>query len=120
MVLGLGQAAIDLQTLALGTDVAGGDKTGSAEVDIGFGDRRFFLVFQPSDGGGEQLAVKLITDRADVAGLLGAEDISRPANFQIAHGDSEAGAEFGIFFNRPKPAFGDGGNGPIVGTNRYA
>jgi len=38
----------------------------------------------------QQLAVQFVTDRRDVAALLGAEDVAGAADFQVAHGDLKA------------------------------
>ena len=48
-----------------------------------------------------------------MAGLLGAEDIARAANFQIAQGDAETRAEFGVFLDGLEPLCGDRRDRPI-------
>ena len=45
------------------------------------------------DGFFEELAVHFVADGGDVAGLLGAEHVAGAADFEVAHGDLEAGAE---------------------------
>jgi hypothetical protein len=44
-------------------------------------------------------AVHFIPDSGDVSGLLTAKEIARAADFQIAHGDAEAGAQLAEFFD---------------------
>src|SRR5262249_13068146 len=43
----------------------------------------------------EHLDVQLESERGDVARLLGAEQVARPADLQVAHRDREPGAELG-------------------------
>ena len=52
--------------------------------------RRFF----------QKLAIHLVADRRDMAGLLGAENVARAAKFQIAHGDLKARAKMAVFLDR--------------------
>ena len=47
----------------------------------------------------EQLAIEFKSDGGDVAALFRAEQISRAANFQIAHGDLETAAERGVLLH---------------------
>ena len=47
------------------------------------------------DGLLEQLQVHVVAHGHHVARLLGAQQVARAADFQIAHGDLEAGAELG-------------------------
>src|SRR5262249_22005378 len=57
----------------------------------------------------EQLAIQIETDRHDMAALSGAENATRAANFQIAHGDPKSGAERAVLFDRVDP-FARGAN----------
>lgn len=47
----------------------------------------------------EELAVEVEADLGDVTGLFGAEEVAGTADFEIAHGDFEAGAEGGVLFD---------------------
>ena len=47
------------------------------------------------DGFLQQLAVEVQADFADVAALGGAQQVAGAANLQVAHGDAEAGSQFG-------------------------
>ena len=79
---------------------------GQIDVDL---DRRFRRqLLQPPHGLLQQIAVQLVADRGDVPALLGAEDVARPANLQVAHGDGEAGAHVAELLDRPQPPGGAG------------
>ena len=54
----------------------------------------------------QQLAVQLVADGGDVAALLRAEDVAGPADFQVAQGDLEAGAQLGELLDRLEPPGG--------------
>ena len=47
----------------------------------------------------EQLGVEVKADFLDVAALVCAENVARAANFEVAHGDAEARAQFRRFEN---------------------
>ena len=94
------QPAIDVHPLAVAGDVGLGDERGDADVDVRFGRRRLGLVLELPRRLFQQLAVHLVADGRDVAGLLGAEDVAGAADFQVAHGDLEAGAEVAVFLDR--------------------
>ncbi len=47
----------------------------------------------------EELAVEVEADLGDVAGLFGAEEVAGAADFEVAHGDFEAGAEGGVLLD---------------------
>ena len=51
---------------------------------------------QLGDRLGEQLDVELEADRGHVPRLLGAEEVARSADLEVAHGDREARAELGV------------------------
>ena len=44
----------------------------------------------------QELAVHLVTNRQDVPTLLGTEEVSRPADFKVSHGNPEASTKHGI------------------------
>lgn len=50
-------------------------------------------------GGLEHLAIQVKADGGDVTGLLGAEEVAGAADFEVAHGDFEAGAECRVLFD---------------------
>ena len=81
-----------------------------ADIDIdeavhleGFGRKAFFL----ADGVAEQLDVHIVADVGQVAVLLAAEDISGAAEFEVAHGNLEAGAELGELLDGGEAFLGD-------------
>ncbi len=84
-----------------------------ADVDVRFGLGRLRLVLQLPRRFFQKLAIHLVADRGDVARLLGAEDVARAANFQVAHRDLEAGAEMAVFLDRLQSLGGDRRDGPI-------
>ena len=51
------------------------------------------------DGLLEKLAVQVKADGGDVAALLGAEQVARSADFQVAHGYFESGTQFRVLFD---------------------
>ena len=54
----------------------------------------------------QELAIQLIADGGNVAALLRAQDVAGPADFQVAHGNLEAGPQLGEFLNRLEAARG--------------
>src|SRR5438874_7667244 len=64
------------------------------------------LILEPTYGILQNLTVEFIANGSDVAALLRAEEVAGAADFQIAQGDLEAGAELGEFFYRFKSAAG--------------
>src|SRR5439155_14974677 len=64
------------------------------------------LALERADALFEQLAVKFEADRRDVPALLGAEQIARAANFQVAHGDFEPAAQRRVLFDGADPFAG--------------
>ena len=100
--------------MAVEGDVVLRDVGGRAEVDHGRRQRLDLLVLHLVHGVGQHLAVHLVADGRDVAGLLGAEDVARPADLQVAHGDPEARAEVRVFLDGLEPLGGDGRDRPCV------
>ena len=100
------QPAVDLHPLAVGLDVAAGDVGLDVQLQVDRPEVLDRLVLEPADGLVEQLAVQLVADGGDVAALLGAEDVARPADLQVAHGDAEAGPEVGVFLDGLEPLGG--------------
>ena len=47
----------------------------------------------------EELAIEVESDGGDVAGLLGTEEVACAADFEVAHGDLEAGSERGVLLD---------------------
>ena len=56
----------------------------------------------------QELAVQLIAHVGDVPALLRAEQVTRAADFQVAHGDGEAGPHLAELLDRPQPSRGVG------------
>ena len=61
------------------------------------------LAGELGDGLVEHLDVELEAERGDVARLLGAEEVARAADLEVAHRDLEAGAELGVVGQRRQP-----------------
>ena len=64
------------------------------------------LVFQLPGRVVQQAAIKLVPDRRNVPALLGPQNVSRAANFEVAHGDLEAGPQLAELFHRLEPPRG--------------
>ncbi len=58
------------------------------------------------DGLVQHLHVELEAERCDVAGLLGAEQVARAPDLEVAHRDLEPGAELGVVGERREPRAG--------------
>ena len=58
------------------------------------------LAFRGPNGVFQQLTIEFVPDHCDVSRLLGPQDISRPPNFQIPHGDLKSRPQFTELFNR--------------------
>ncbi len=54
------------------------------------------LGLAPLDGSRQQPRVHVEADGRDVAALLAAQEVARPANLHVAHGNEVAGAELGV------------------------
>ena len=54
----------------------------------------------------EKGAVQLVADRRDVPGLLRAEQVARPADLQVPHGDAEPGAQVGVLLDGADASLG--------------
>lgn len=94
---GGGDAAVDGQTAFVAGDVGFGDEATDADFDGGAAGRLGLgVVVEGVDGVFEEAAIHLVTDGGDVAALFGAEDVACAADFEIAHGDFETGAEHGV------------------------
>ena len=102
------------------------DRTGG---DVQVRDTDFLLGFP--DCLIQQLGVELETNCVDIATLLRTEDVARPANLQVAHGDAETRAQFRRFQHSRQPlasGLGDAsprgrqqvGVGPLGGTTHTA
>ena len=81
-----------------------------AQIDQTFeiGRRRGFTFLQ-ADRFIQKLQIEIVADGFHLAMLLRAEEISGAAQLEIAHGDLEAGTEFGKFADRGKALLGDFG-----------
>ena len=69
-----------------------------------------FFALQRIDGAAEHFAVKVEPHRDDVSALLRAEQVAGSTDFEIAHGDFETRAEFGILLDR-RDALAGGSDG---------
>ena len=81
-------------------DIVGGDGGGDGgKVDARgrgswLGGCAVVLVVEFLDGLGEEFGVEVESDGVNLAALVGAEEVAGAADFEVAHGDAEAGAEF--------------------------
>lgn len=98
-ILEAADAAIDIDFLPhidhVITWQVGFDRQMNFDIEAEFGR----LVGQLSNGIFEQLAVQLVSDRGDVSALLGAEQVSCSADFEISHRDAEPGSELREFLD---------------------
>src|SRR5204863_7898704 len=97
----LGDAPVQLQLALAAGYVVVGDGRGERQVDGDLGEggrpwRAALLVH----GLLEELGVELETDRRDVPVLLRAEDVPRPADLEVVHGDLEARPELARLAHR--------------------
>ena len=99
---------MQVDLLRLGRDVGGRDVGVDARVDADRprGGRRW--PESSATASCEQLDVELEADGRDVPGLLGAEQLARAADLEVAHRDREAGAELGVVGERREPGAGLG------------
>ena len=81
-------------------------KADDADVHVRFGLGGLGLVLQLPGGFFQKLAIHLVADGGDVAGLLGAKDVAGAANFQVAHGDLETRAQMAVFLDGFEPLGG--------------
>lgn len=96
-----GEAAVEVDAEAGLGDVGGGEFGAFAEeVELDFRADAVGagFAFETGDGLFEELAVEFETDSGDMAALLGAEEVARAAEFEVAHGDAEARAELVVLF----------------------
>ena len=101
---GRGDVAVDHEAQRLLGDEALWQPEVEAEVQLDGGRRRRRrLAAQLGDRLLEQVAVGLEADRAQVAVLLGAEQVAGAADLEVARGDAEAGAEVGELDDRRQP-----------------
>ena len=102
LVLVLGErdppVQVDLQRLCL--DVGGGDVRVDAGVDPHRPRDDAGLSRELGDGLVQHLDVQLEAERRDVTGLLGAEQVARAADLEVAHRDLEAGPELRVVGER--------------------
>ncbi len=63
----------------------------------------FRLVLQLPGRLFQKLAIHLVTNGRDMSALLGAKDVARSANFQIAHRDLEPRPQMAVFLDRLQP-----------------
>jgi hypothetical protein len=85
------QAAIDLDLLALTRHIFAGQHGGPGQLDVDFQRRPRLLFLEKPHRVFQELAIKLIPYRGDVAALLGTQDVAGAAYLQVAHGDLETG-----------------------------
>ena len=96
-------APIRVHPPRVGRDVSLGNEARDADVDRRSQAPRRSIVLQIAHRLLQQLAVQLVADRRDVAGLLRPEDVARAADLQVAHGDLEARARARELLDRLEP-----------------
>ncbi len=70
--------------------------------------------FSSATASATMLDVEVVADRGDVAGLVGAEQVARAADLEVAHRDLEPRAELGLLADRPQPLVGLLGQHPVA------
>ena len=95
-----GEALVDFGHVLLRQEALGAD----ADHRLDGGDRR--LTPQFSHGLPEKLRVKIVAHGGDVAVLLGAQQVARAADLEVAHGELEARAQLGQLLEHPQPPLG--------------
>ena len=78
----------------------------SGQVELDLGRLAHRLALQLGHRLGDHLAVEVVADRGDVAGLAGAEQVAGAADLEVAHGDLEARAQLGGLADRLQPLVG--------------
>src|SRR5262249_28398645 len=102
-----GDAFVCAQPLAHISYVIVGDARINAEIQLRARLFHDLLAAQLLDSAFEHLRVKIEADSVDVAGLLAAEQIARPAQLQVERGDAKPRAEVGEFAYRGQSLSGD-------------
>ena len=100
------QAPVGLQPGVLGGDVVLGEVGVARHVEGHRGWGRAGLAPRLGHRLGHQLDVEVVPDGGDVARLVGAEQVARAADLEVAHGDLESGSELGVLADRPQPLVG--------------
>ena len=100
-------AAVDVHALLGRGDVALGDVGRDSEIGRALGALRHCHAPRLEHGFAEELHIHIIADVDHVAGLLGAEQVARAADLEIAHGDLEARAELRKVADRVEALLGD-------------
>ena len=96
-------AAVEVDLEGLGLDVGGRDVRVDARIHPHGADGDACLPGELRDGLVQHLDVELEAERGDVPRLLGAEQIARTADLQVAHGDLEPGPELRVVGERREP-----------------
>ena len=110
---GRGQPAVGLEAGVLGRHVGGRQVGVAGHVE---GDRRRGRPGFAAGLGhrlGHQLDVEVVADGGDVARLVAAEQVARPADLEVSHGDLEPRAELGVLADRAQPLVGLLGEDPV-------
>src|SRR3954447_2870977 len=94
------ESPVHVDAQRLGSDVLLRHERIDARVDADGPRRDAVLALQFRHGFVQQLDVELEADRRDVAGLLGAEQLTGAADLEVAHRDREAGTELGVVGER--------------------
>ena len=98
---GEGEAAVEVDAEAGFGDVAGGEFGAvfeGIELDFSADAVGAGFPFEAGDGLFEELAIEFKADAGDVAALLGTEEVTGTAEFEVAHRDAEACAELVVLF----------------------
>ena len=93
-------ATIEIDFLAFVTNVVVGQERLNRQVDIDVDRQSGRHIFESEDGCLQHLAIKLVAHGRNVPALLSAQQIPRAPQFQITHGDREAGSHLAEFLDR--------------------
>ena len=101
-----GQAPVGLEAQLLLGDVVRRQEGVGRDVELDLGRRADRLALHLGHRLGDHLAVEVVADGGDVAGLGLAEQVAGAADLEVAHGDLEAAAELGGLADRLQPLVG--------------
>ncbi len=77
---------------------------GDVDLDLDGGPQG--LALHLGHGLGHELHIEVVAHRGDVAGLVLAQQVARPPDLEVAHGDLEPGPELGLLADGPQPLIG--------------
>ncbi len=91
---------------------------GVGQVDGQLDRLRPWLALELGDGLRDHLDVEVVADGGDVAGLVAAEQVPRPADLQVPQRDLEPGAELGVVADGAQALVGLLGEDPVDGMEQ--